>query len=116
MSRHKAIVEEYIEGFRHTDHARILSCLTDDIVWVLHGYKTLHGKDAFDAQIENQAFEGSPTLILERLIEEGDCVAVTGRGNVAKKGGEKMKFAFSEVFTFTGDLVSRLETYHIWTV
>jgi ketosteroid isomerase-like protein len=39
VSTHKAIVEKYIEGFRRSDHARILSCLTDDVVWQLHGYK-----------------------------------------------------------------------------
>jgi uncharacterized protein len=114
MSARKAVVQKYIEGFRRTDHAQILSCLTDDVVWVLHGYKILHGKEAFDAEIENDAFEGSPKIELERLIQEGDTVAVTGRGSVAKKGGELMKFVFSEVFTFNGDLVSRLETYHIW--
>jgi ketosteroid isomerase-like protein len=115
MSPRKAVVQKYIEGFRRTDHAQILSCLTDEIVWVLHGYKTLRGKQAFDAEIENDAFEGSPTINLERLIEEGDSVAVTGNGSVRKKGGEVMKFAFSEVFTFTGDFVSRLDTYHVWT-
>jgi hypothetical protein len=26
-----------------------------------------------------------------------------------------VSFAFSEVFTFAGDLVSRLDTYHVWT-
>jgi ketosteroid isomerase-like protein len=115
MSPRKTVVERYIEGFRHTNHAQILSCLTEDVVWVLHGYKTLQGKKAFDAEIENDAFEGSPTITLERFIEEGDCVAVTGSGSVSKKGGEFMKFVFSEVFTFAGDLVSRLETYHVWT-
>jgi ketosteroid isomerase-like protein len=115
MSRHKAIVEKYIKGFRHTDHSQILSCLADDIVWVLHGYKTIHGKEAFDAEIENEAFEGHPVINLERFIEEGDYVAVTGNGTATKKGGEKMNFAFSEVFTFSGDVVSRLDTYHVWT-
>jgi ketosteroid isomerase-like protein len=111
----KAIVNKYIEGFRRTNHAQTLSCLTDDIVWVLHGYKTVRGKQAFDAEIENDAFEGSPTINLERLVEEGDSVAVTGNGSVAKKGGQVMTFAFSELFTFSGDLVSRLDTYHVWT-
>jgi ketosteroid isomerase-like protein len=49
MSSRKDVVEAYIEGFRRSDRARILSCLTDDVVWVLHGYKTLQGKEAFDA-------------------------------------------------------------------
>ena len=53
VSTRKQIVEKYIDGFRRTDHAQILSCLTDDVVWELHGYRTLRGKDAFDAEIEN---------------------------------------------------------------
>jgi ketosteroid isomerase-like protein len=115
MSTHKATVERYIDGFRRNDHAQILSCLADDVVWVLHGHKTLRGKQAFDAEIENDAFEPCPTINLDRFVEESDTVAVTGRGSVAKKTGEVMRFVFSEVFTFSGDVVSRLDTYHVWT-
>lgn len=114
MSTRKGIVEKYIEGFRRGDHAQILSCLTDDVVWELHGYKTLEGKDAFDAEIENEGFEGGPALTIDRLIEEGDSVVATGGGSVAKEGGEKLEFVFCEVFTFRDDAVSRLDTYHLW--
>jgi len=114
MSMRKSIVEKYIEGFNRTDHAQILSCLTDDVVWALHGYKTLQGKEAFDAEIENEGFEGSPTIVIDRLIEEGDTVVATGRGSVAEKGGNRREFVFSEVFRFNGDAVSRLDTYHVW--
>lgn len=114
MCTRKRIVERYVDGFRRSDHAQILSCLTDDVVWVLHGYKTLRGKDAFDAEIENEAFEGSPTLTIDRLIEEGDSVACTGGGSLAEKGGNRREFVFCEGFTFTGDAVSRLDTYHVW--
>lgn len=92
MSTRKGIVEKYIEGFRRTDHVQILSCLTDDIVWELHGHTTLRGKDAFDAEIENDATEGSPTLTIDRLIEEGDSVVAVGTGSVAKKGGGSLEF------------------------
>jgi uncharacterized protein len=113
MSARKAIVEKYIDGFRRSDHAAILSCLTDDVVWELHGYTTLHGKDAFDAEIENDAFEGSPTLTIDRLIEEGDSVVAIGAGSAAKKGGDALEFVFCDVFSFSGDLISRLETYQV---
>jgi uncharacterized protein len=114
MSTRKRIVEQYIDGFRRGDHAQILSCLTDDVVWALHGYKTLHGKDAFDAEIENEGFEGSPTLTLERLIEEGDTVVAAGAGSTAEKGGRRRDFVFCDVFSFRGEAVSRLDTYHVW--
>ena len=115
MSPRKQVIERYIDGFRRTDHAQILSCLTDDIVWELHGHKTVRGRAAFDAEIENDFFEGQPTLEIFRMIEEGDAVAVTGGGRVRQKGGEVLGFVFSEVFHFAGNLVNRLETYHVWT-
>ena len=37
-----------------------------------------------------------------------------GHGSVALGSGAPMDFAFCEVFTFTGLLVSRLDTFHIW--
>jgi uncharacterized protein len=114
MSDRQRIVERYIEGFRNNDHARILSCLTNDVVWVLHGYKTLRGKDAFDAEIENAEFEGRPTLTIERLIEESDSVVATGRGSAARRGGEKVDFVFCDVFDFDGDAIDRLETYLVF--
>jgi ketosteroid isomerase-like protein len=33
MSANKATIEKYIEGFRQGDHASILGCLAEDVVW-----------------------------------------------------------------------------------
>jgi uncharacterized protein len=112
-SARKTVVETYIEGFRRMDHDMILSCLTDDVLWELHGYTTIKGKAAFDAEIDNDAFEGRPTLFIDRLIEEGDAVVALGGGSARMKTGETLRFVFSDVFTFTGDLISRLETYQV---
>ena len=68
-----------------TDHEAILAGLADDVVWVLHGYRTLRGKEAFDGEIENDAAVGSPTLNLDRLIEEGDTVVAVGSGEMTLK-------------------------------
>ena len=113
MSPRKDVVERYIEGFRRSDRALILACLTDDVVWALHGNRTLRGKEAFDGEIENDEFD-SPMLTIDRVIEEGETVVATGSGSVAKKGGDTLRFVFCEVFTFTDDAVSRLDTYHVW--
>jgi uncharacterized protein len=114
MSVRKEIVQKYIDGFRRADHAQILSCLTDDVLWELHGYKTLQGRTAFDAEIQNENFQGVPGLTIDSLIEEDDRVVATGGGSVAKKGGDRLNFVFCEVFTFRGNAVSRIDTYHIW--
>jgi ketosteroid isomerase-like protein len=107
VSAQKAVVEKYTDGFRRGDLAQILSCLTDDVVWALHGAKTLVGKDAFAAEADSDG-RPYPELTLDRLIEEGDTVAVIGHS------GDPVDFVYSEVFTFTDGLVSRLDTFHIW--
>ena len=113
MTAQQRVVEAYIDGFRRTDHDAILSCLTDDIVWVLHGYRTLEGKEAFDREIENAAAVGSPTLFIDRLVEDGATVVAVGHGEMTLKEAGKVAFVFAEVFTFAGERISRLETFHI---
>jgi ketosteroid isomerase-like protein len=111
VSPFKEIVERYFEGFRQSDHGMILACLTDDVVWDLPGYRHLEGKDAFDGEIENEDFEGSPTLTIDRLIEEAGTVVAIGNGAATRKGGEIHRFGYCDVFTFMGDRISRVESY-----
>jgi ketosteroid isomerase-like protein len=113
MTARKDFVQTYIEGFRRSDHAMVLGCLADDVVWEIYGHTTITGKDAFDAEIENEAFVGSPKLTLDRLVEEGDTAVAVGSGRMTPRAGDPVSFVFAEVFTFAGDLVSRLETFHI---
>ena len=111
MTRRKETVERYFDGFRRSDHELILSCLTDDVLWEIHGHTTLEGKEAFDAEIENEGFEGSPALTVDRLVEEGDVVVAIGTGSGTRSGGETFGFVFSDVFTFKGDAIARVESY-----
>ena len=111
MSRRKDVVERYFDGFRRSDHDQILACLTDDVVWDLPGYMRLVGREAFDREIENPEFEGSPTLTVDRMVEEGDAVVTTGTGQGRRRSGEVHRFAFCDVFVFDGDLIGRVESY-----
>ena len=111
MSPHKDVVDTYFEGFRRSDHERILACLTDDVAWDLPGYRHLTGKDAFDQEIENDEFVGSPALTVDRLNEEGDAVVAIGNGEATHKSGALNRFAFCDVFTFAGDKICRVESY-----
>lgn len=111
MPSQKAVIEEYFEGFRRSDHTRVLACLTDDVVWDLPGFKHLEGKGAFDSEIENEEFVGSPTLRIDRLVEEGDTVVAVGAGESTHKSGVGHRFVFCDVFTFDDGLIERVESY-----
>ena len=111
MGSRRATVENYFEGFRRGDHQAILSLLTDDVRWDIYGHRHLQGKKAFDGEIENEAFEGNPELTLRELIAEGDRVVAPHTGEARRRGGASFKFAGCAVFTFDGDLISRVESY-----
>lgn len=82
MTTNKKVVEKYMEGFRRSDHQMILPCLTDDVVWIMPGVFEHKGKAAFDEEIENENFVGSPTIQIRRLTEENDVVVAEGSYNV----------------------------------
>ncbi len=105
------MVPRYFDGFRRSDHAHVLACLTDDVVWDLPGFKHLRGKEAFDREIENEEFTGSPSLTVDRLVEEADTVVAVGEGSTMHRSGRLHRFAFCDVFTFSGQLIGRVESY-----
>jgi ketosteroid isomerase-like protein len=98
MSANKQTVQKYIDGFRKTDHAQILSCLTDDISWTVFGFYQISGKAAYDANIEGPEFTGSPKLEIIRMVEEDDVVMAELTVEVRRKDGEIMRAATGEVF------------------
>jgi len=111
MSENKKTVERYIDGFRKSDHEQILSCLTDDVKWEMPGVFLLSGKKAFDNEIENDAFEGRPTLTIIRMIEENDVVVAEGTVRSKKKDGDILNAVFCDVFAMNHGKIRRLTTY-----
>ena len=104
-------VERYMEGFRRGDHAEILSCLTDDVEWEIPGMVHVKGKDAFDKEIENEAFVGRPAIEVTRLVEQGDVVVAEGSVRAERRAGGILKLRFCDVFELAGGRIRRLISY-----
>ncbi|HEU5144033.1 MAG TPA: nuclear transport factor 2 family protein [Dermatophilaceae bacterium] len=111
MQDHKATVQRYLQGFRDSDHAAVLDCLTDDVVWDIYGFTQVRGKEGFDGAIEHEDFQSRPRVTAERFVEEGDTVVAIGRVLSARKDDTELDAVFCDVFTFDGDLISRVESY-----
>ena len=111
MSRNKHTVQKYMESFARTDHAEILSCLTDDVEWLIPGAFHITGKEAFDKEIENDAFTGKPDIKVTRLIEEYDVVVAEGTVRAKKADGEIMNLVFCDVFEMRGGKIRKLISY-----
>ena len=111
MDSRTAILDRYMDGFRNGDHAAILSCLTDDVVWHIHGVRTTRGKDEFIAEVANPAFEGLPELTVHRTIDADEVVVMTGSGKGRLWDGGPFEFEFNDIFTFRDGLIARLDSY-----
>ncbi|MFI5236758.1 MAG: nuclear transport factor 2 family protein [Ignavibacteriales bacterium] len=111
MSKNKKIVENYIDGFNKSDHKQILSSLTDDVEWILPGMFHLNGKDEFDREIENPAFEGKPEIVVTRMIEENDVVIAEGTVRTKKRDSGFINLVFCDVFVMKDGLIKKLTSY-----
>ena len=111
MTENKKTVERYMDGFNRSDHQRILSCLTEDVEWEMPGAFHHVGKRAFDREIENDAFVGSPTITVTRMVEENDVVVAEGQVRAKRKDGGVLNAVFCDVFVMTNTRIKRLTTY-----
>ncbi len=111
MTDNKKTIERYIDGFNKTDHEQILSCLTDDIVWDMPGFFHHVGKEAFDKEIENDAFEGTPVIVITRMTEEENVVIAEGSVQTKKKGGDVLNLVFCDVFEMNNGKIKKLIGY-----
>ena len=107
----KQVIEIYMDGFNKSDHTQILSCLTDDVVWEMPGFFYKTGKVEFDGEIENDAFVGSPTITVIRMIEEGNIVVAEGSVTGKMKNGGLLDAVFCDVFHFENDKICKLTSY-----
>jgi ketosteroid isomerase-like protein len=111
MSQNTQTVQRYMDAFAKSDHAEILSCLTDDVEWVIPGAFHLTGKVAFDKEIENDAFVGSPTIRVTRMTEEHDVVVAEGNVRCARRAGGFLNAVFCDVFEMQGSKIRHLTSY-----
>ncbi len=111
MTENKRTVMKYMDAFSITDHAAILSCLTEDVIWEMPGFYYHEGKEAFDKQIENDAFEGRPIINVIRLIEENDLVVAEGTVQCKIKNGGMLDAVFCDVFHMEKEKIKKLTSY-----
>jgi ketosteroid isomerase-like protein len=110
VTRNVDTVQRYLDGFTISDHAQILSCLTDDVQWTLFGGYHL-AKEAYDAEIENPGFTGSPVLEVVRLVEQDDVVMGELVGEVHRTDGSLMRMATAETWVMRDGLICERRSY-----
>jgi uncharacterized protein len=111
ISENKNAVEKYMNAFEKGHSLKVLSCLTDDVVWILLGVFHLKGKKEFEGEIRNDAFQGDPEIKVTRMTEENDVVIAEGSVRIQKKNGEFVNLAFCDVFEMQNEKIKKLTSY-----
>lgn len=111
MTDNKKTVEKYIDGFNKLDHAQILSCLTDDVEWILPGVYHHKGKEAFDKEIDPARTGKPPVVAVTRMIEENDVVLAEGTVRAQRASGEVLNLVFGDVFEMRDGKIKKLISY-----
>lgn len=113
-SRNRETVNAYLDGFRRNDHELILSCLTDDVEWIVFGAFRLRGKQAYAQAIDGPPeFDGPPELEVVRMVEDGDTVMAELTGSVKRATGGTMRMSAAEVFVMRD---GRIAERRAWVV
>jgi len=111
MTPNKKTVEEYMDAFRRTDRSQILSCVTDDVEWVIPGAFHVRGKDDFAKHIVDEGFTGQPAITVGRLIEADGTVVAEGTVRAPKADGSFLDLVFCDVFDMRNGKIRRLISY-----
>lgn len=111
MTHNKRTVQKYMEGFRRSDHAQVLACLTDDVEWQIPGAFHIRGKEHFDKHIEDEGFVRHPAITVRRLTEENDVVVAEGTVLTRRKNGAILHLAFCDVFEMRDARIRKLISY-----
>jgi ketosteroid isomerase-like protein len=111
MTPNRTTVDTFMDGFRTTDRAQILSCLTDDVEWNVPGAFDAKGKEAFATHIVDPGFAAHPAITVTRTIEGNDVVVAQGRVSAPRTDGSVLNLAFCDVFEMRAGLIRRLTSY-----
>lgn len=114
VNHQKQVVEKYMDGLRSTDRAKILSCVSDDVVWEMPGIFYCEGKAAFDKELENPDADGYPDISITQLVEEGNIVVVEGNVKTKMKDGNTVNAVFCNVFHLKNDTINKLTSYVVF--
>lgn len=111
MSDNKRVVQRYMDGFRTTDRESILSCVTEDVEWIIPGMFVARGRAAFNDHIVDPGFSGHPVIDVQRLVEQDNVVVAEGRVLASRDDGTTLPLVFCDVFEMEGGKIRRLTSY-----
>ena len=106
-----AVARRYFDVYASGDHDAIAACLTDDVVWVIHGHTRVEGKAAYLVEVDRTGPDVRLEVTADRYLRDGDDVVVLGRVAATPSDGEVVRLAFADVVHTRAGLIRQLDSY-----
>ncbi len=94
------------------DYESFLAYCTADTKWVFVGDRILHGKEEVRAYMK-EFYQEPPVFNVEKSIEEGDSVMVTGEIRLRNKAGKYEHFDYCDIWRFEDGKMAELKAFVI---
>jgi len=116
--QNKRHLEEMAAAVGAGDIDKYLDGLSDDIRWTIIGTTSFSGLYSGKQEVVDRLFgrlsgllDGGLEVIRDRMIAEGDIVAVQARGRSKTKRGEDYNNTYCIVYRFEGGKVAEITEY-----
>ncbi|APU97045.1 MULTISPECIES: nuclear transport factor 2 family protein [Sphingobacterium] len=94
------------------DYESFLAYCTAETKWVFIGERILHGKEEVRAYLK-EFYQEPPVFDVEKSIEEGDFVMVTGEIRLRNKDGKYDHFDYCDIWRFEDGKMAELKAFVI---
>lgn len=94
------------------DYESFLTYCTPDTKWVFVGERILNGKEEVRAYMKEFYFE-PPVFSVEKAIEDGDFVTVTGDISLKNKNGKYDHYTYCDIWRFEDGKIAELKAFVI---
>ncbi|GGG59459.1 nuclear transport factor 2 family protein [Epilithonimonas arachidiradicis] len=110
--RNTTILHEANEFVKNGDYEKFLAYCTSDTKWVFVGDRILNGKEEVRTYMKEFYLE-PPVFNVEKAIEEGDFVMVTGEIRLKSAEGKYEHFDYCDIWRFENGKIAELKAFVI---
>lgn len=106
-----AIVNKINDAFTKNDTEGFLAHCTEDLYWAMAGDSEQEGKSTIREWMKQMDGHEAPKFTVDAIFGDDSHVACHGNMTMKDKDGKEGKYAYCDVYTFSGDKVSELRSY-----
>ncbi|KQP02138.1 nuclear transport factor 2 family protein [Pseudorhodoferax sp. Leaf265] len=114
-STHKDLLARANAAVARGDHEAFLACCTEDTEWTFVGDRTLRGKQAVRAWMDDSYKAAPPRLRVHRMVAEGDFLTALGDIVLTDGSGRHTRHAYCDVWRVRDGRLAALHAFVVET-